>query len=96
MQKRPQRPVSGRRPGNFVHDPIEEALPDAGIYRVGNEQQVFAIDTSSHKARQSYADKHEQKTVELKNMCMRHGMSFISLSTQDDLLASLRRQLFLK
>jgi len=80
----------------FIHDPIEEVLPDAGIYRVGNEQQVFAIDTSSHKARQSYADKHEQKTVELKNMCMRHGMSFISLSTQDDLLASLRRQLFLK
>ena len=79
----------------FVHDPIEEALPDAGIYRVGNEQQVFDIDTSSHKSRQSYAARHVQKTAELKNMCMRHGMSFISLSTQDDLLATLRRQLYL-
>ena len=79
----------------YVHDPIEEALPDAGIYRVGNEQQVFAIDTSSQKSRQSYAARHVQKTAELKNMCMRHGMSFISLSTQDDLLATLRRQLYL-
>ena len=79
----------------FIHDPIEAVLPDAGIYKVGNEQQVFAIDTSSHKDRQSYADKYLHKTNELRSMCMRHGMSFISLSTQDNLLSSLRRQLYL-
>jgi len=79
----------------FVHDPIEEVLPDAGVYRVGNGQQVLAIDTSSQKSRQSYANKHVQKTLELKKMCMRHAMGFISLSTQDDLLATLRRQLYL-
>ncbi|WP_455207846.1 DUF58 domain-containing protein [Kaarinaea lacus] len=79
----------------FVHDPIEALLPDAGIYRVGNQQQVLAIDTSNDKARQSYANKYQQKTIELQNMCMRHRMGFISLSTQDDLLETLRSKLYL-
>ena len=79
----------------FVYDPIEALLPDAGVYRVGNQQQVLAIDTSSDSARQAYATKYAQKTQELKNMCKRHRMGFISLSTQDDLLETLRRELYL-
>jgi uncharacterized protein (DUF58 family) len=79
----------------FVHDPIEMLLPDAGIYRVGNQQQVLAIDTSNENARQSYANKYQQKILELRNMGMRHRMGFISLSTNDDLLETLRTELCL-
>ncbi|HEY5603611.1 MAG TPA: DUF58 domain-containing protein [Gammaproteobacteria bacterium] len=79
----------------LVSDPLEELLPDAGIYRVGNEQQVLAIDTSNDRARQSYATKHRQKVHDLKNMCMRHRMGCITLSTQDDVLEALRTKLYL-
>jgi uncharacterized protein (DUF58 family) len=79
----------------FVHDPIEEALPDAGMYRVGNGQQVVPIDTSNHRARQEYSHRYHGKYENLKLMCKRHGMNFISLSTQDDPLDSLRRSMYL-
>ena len=70
-------------------------LPDAGLYRVGNQQQVLAIDTSNEHARQSYANKYQQQILELRNMGMRHRMGFVSLSTNDDLLETLRTELCL-
>jgi len=78
-----------------VHDPIEALLPDAGVYRVGDQQRVLTIDTSNEKARRSYANKYERKMENLKNVCMRHRMGFMSVSTQDDVLDTLRRQLYL-
>ena len=79
----------------FIHDPIEESLPDAGMYRVGDGQQVIPIDTSNNKARQDYRNNYAGKFETLKSMCTRHAMNFISLSTQDDPLESLRRSMYL-
>lgn len=80
----------------FVHDPLEADLPEAGVYRVGDGQQVLPIDTSSGKLREQYANTFYQRELQVKNMCMRHRMNFVSLSTQDDIVDSLQRQLYLR
>jgi uncharacterized protein (DUF58 family) len=80
----------------FVHDPLEAALPDAGVYRLGDGQRVIPIDTSSRKLRQHYAGAFHQRQEQLKNMCVRHRMNFVSLSTQDDFVTELQQQLYLR
>lgn len=80
----------------FVHDPLEAALPDAGVYRLGDGQRVIPIDTSSRKLRQQYAEAFHRREEQLKNMCVRHRMNFVSLSTQDDFVTALQQQLYLR
>ncbi|MGD8568311.1 MAG: DUF58 domain-containing protein [Gammaproteobacteria bacterium] len=80
----------------FVHDPLEAVLPDAGVYRLGDGQRVIPIDTSSRKLRQQYAEAFHQRQEQLKNMCIRHRMNFVSLSTQDDFVTALQQQLYLR
>lgn len=79
----------------FLHDPLEQQLPEEGIYRIGDGQQVLPIDTSSPLARAEYHDSFVAKEQSLESVCIRHGLSFISLSTQDEPVDSLRKQLFL-
>ena len=79
----------------FVHDPLEAALPEAGVYRVGDGQQIIPIDTSSRKLREQYANAFHQREQQVKSMCMRHRMNFVSLSTQDDIVDAIQRQLYI-
>lgn len=79
----------------FIHDPLEQQLPDEGIYRIGDGRQVMPIDTSNALARADYHDSFVEKEQYLETLCKRHSLSFISISTQDDPLSSLRKHLFL-
>ena len=75
----------------FVHDPLEQQLPDEGIYRMGDGHQVLPIDTSNPIARADYHDSFLEKEQTLEAVCKRHALSFLSVSTQDDALDSLRQ-----
>lgn len=79
----------------FIHDPLEQELPDEGIYRIGDGENVVPIDTSSPVMRVDYHDSFVEKETRLESVCKRHSLSFISLSTQDELISSLRQQLYL-
>ncbi len=79
----------------FVHDPLEQQLPDEGIYRMGDGRQVLPVDTSNPVARADYHDNFIAKEQNLETVCKRHGASFLSISTQDEPLDFLRQHLFL-
>lgn len=76
----------------FIYDPMEQDLPAEGVYRIGNGRQVFPIDTSNPVARSDYHQGFVEKQHYLESVCTRHSLSFISVSTQDEPLQSLRRQ----
>jgi uncharacterized protein (DUF58 family) len=80
----------------FIHDPLEAVLPDAGVYRLGDGEQVIPIDTSNNTLRQQYAHAFHERKEYLKNMCIKHRMNFVSLSTQDDVVNALQQQLYLR
>ena len=79
----------------MVHDTLEAALPQAGMYRVGNGELVMPIDTSNHKACQHYQQQFNQRMDTLKTLCKVQGMNFISLATHQEPLAILKRDLYL-
>lgn len=79
----------------FIHDPLEQQLPDEGIYRMGDGRQVLPIDTSNPVARADYHDNFVEKEQNLEAVCKRHGLSFLSISTQDEPLDYLRQHLML-
>lgn len=79
----------------FIHDPLEQQLPDEGIYRMGDGRQVLPIDTSNAVARDDYQASFIEKLQNLESVCKRHSLSFISISTQDDPLEILRKKLYL-
>ena len=79
----------------FIHDPLEQQLPDEGIYRMSDGRQVLPIDTSDVIARDDYQTSFLEKQESLESVCKRHSLSFISISTQDDPLEKLRNKLYL-
>lgn len=79
----------------FINDPLEKQLPDEGIYRIGNGREVLPIDTSNPVARADYSDSFAAKEQNLEAICKRHSLSFISMSTNDSPLESLRQHLYL-
>ncbi|NOZ53631.1 MAG: DUF58 domain-containing protein [Gammaproteobacteria bacterium] len=80
----------------FIHDPLEKNLPPAGFYRLGDHQKSLLIDTSDRNACQQYQTRFAQHVNDLKDMCKRHHMYFASLSTDQNLVETLQRQMFVK
>jgi len=79
-----------------VHDPLEKTLPPAGFYRLTDQQNSLAIDTSDLKVRQQYQARFDQHMDYLKNMSKRHHIHFTSLSTEENLVEALQRKIFIK
>lgn len=80
----------------FVYDPLEQRLPESGYYRLSNSRDILAIDTSNQKVRQEYENKFLQRRHYLEQMCHRHRLHFLSMSTQDDIVATLQNGMFVR
>ena len=80
----------------FVHDPLEQRLPESGYYRLSNARDILAIDTSSQSTRHEYENKFMQWRTYLEQMCQRHRMHFLNVSTQDDIIATLQNSMFVR
>jgi len=79
----------------MIYDALEAVLPNAGVYRVGNGQQIIPIDTANSKTRHDYQGQFLHRQTQLKNLCQQQGMNFIAMSTQDDPLDVLKQNLYL-
>ncbi len=77
----------------FVTDPVETALPPAGVYRVTDGQRQTIFNAGSPTAKSNYAARFRQRRDHFETLCRRHGMSLIPLSTQSDLQHVLRNEL---
>ncbi len=77
----------------FIHDPIEQTLPPAGLYRLSDGQQNITLDTSDQAGRNAHQNKFEERQSILKGICRRYGIYFLPCATNDDLLSTLQRGL---
>ena len=76
-----------------IYDPVENALPSSGSYKVSDGFNEVPLNTSNKKLRDTYHQRFLQHQEELKKLCQQQRMHLISISTQDDVLQSLQQGL---
>jgi uncharacterized protein (DUF58 family) len=74
-------------------DPLERKLPPPGRYRLVSRDDELAIDTIAKSARRDYRDAFTRRTGELEAFCHRYGVHLMSMSTEDDPVATLQAAL---
>ena len=77
----------------FLNDPLERKLPPPGRYRLVSRDDELAIDTIAKSARRDYRDAFTRRTGELEAFCHRYGVHLMSMSTEDDPVATLQAAL---
>jgi len=77
----------------FINDPIERELPPPGRYRLVAGEDEMAIDTFTKAARADYKSAFDERSHELEVFCHRYGIHLMSLSTEDDPIATLQSAL---
>lgn len=77
----------------FLNDPIERELPPPGRYRLVAGDDEMAIDTNTRAAREDYKNEFATRSHALEVFCHRYGIHLMSLSTEDDPVATLQTAL---
>lgn len=68
----------------FVSDPLEQALPPPGRYRLVSHGAELAIETYAGRARREYQQAFEERKANLELFCQRYGIHLLAISTQED------------
>jgi len=76
-----------------IYDPIEAELPPAGSYKVSDGNNELQLNTADRKLRLQYRQRFEERQGRLVKLCRQHRMYLLSVSTQNDVLASLQQGL---
>ena len=74
-----------------IHDPLEAELPPPGRYRVGDGGAYLTLATEDPRYRQRYHQRFSAQQEQLQQLCRRHGMTLLPLSTAEDPLGALQR-----
>ena len=76
-----------------IHDPLEQALPERGQYRVtwGKRNSIFS--SGNKRAQSDYQQQFEQHCMQLQQLSRFPGVHYLSCSTGDDVLQCLLRGL---
>lgn len=79
-----------------IHDPLEQQLPPAGIYKISNGETQLNLNTYSQSQRQEYLQRFLSRQKQLQNNCQKMAMHYLSISTEDNCLTQLKQQLGLR
>ncbi|MCW9013732.1 MAG: DUF58 domain-containing protein [Gammaproteobacteria bacterium] len=79
-----------------IHDPLETELPPAGFYRVSDGSNEMGLNTRRASVRENYQQRFVQHQQYLRDTCHKLNMFYLSLATDDNLVASLQAGLGLK
>ncbi|MGB5325603.1 MAG: DUF58 domain-containing protein [Pseudomonadales bacterium] len=71
------------------YDPLETALPDAGLLAFSNGHTRLELDTAANSLRMRFNAEHEAATQKLATSMTRYGVALRSLATPDDAAAQL-------
>jgi len=74
----------------FVHDPLEQALPPPGLYRICGPQGERLLDTRSSRARDAHHRRFKDRCERLRSFCRGCGGRLLVCPTTDDPLRVLR------
>jgi len=76
-----------------ISDPIEAELPAAGSYKLTDGKNELQIQTSSKKNRVAYHQRYLSHQQQLEKFCRQHRIHLINISTEDDVLETLKKGL---
>ncbi len=77
----------------FVNDPLESLLPAAGLYRISDGEQELQLDTRDAAMRDKYHERYLKHRNNLYTMSKKLGIFFLDISTEDDLVRTLKKGL---
>jgi uncharacterized protein (DUF58 family) len=77
----------------FVHDPMEEALPPPGRYRLQDARGEATLETDDRRLRERYAADYRRRYEEMTTLFDRYRMRWVSADTRDDPVDLLSRVL---
>jgi uncharacterized protein (DUF58 family) len=75
-----------------ISDPLESDLPQAGRYQVTDGQKEAEINASNHAQRSHYHQRFEILQHDLRSMCRKNHVRYLSIRTDQPLLATLSQQ----
>ena len=76
-----------------IHDPLEQALPEQGQYRVAWGQRNSLFSAGNKAAQNSYQQQFEQHCQQLQQLSRFPGVHYLSCSTSDDVVQCLQQGL---
>ena len=74
----------------FTHDPLEQALPPAGYYRLTDGHAEIGIDSGNKTSRQEYQQRFDAHRQTLEQLSRQFRLHFIDASTTSDPLEILK------
>ncbi len=73
-----------------LSDPLDHALPAAGLLRFREGAADLELDTHADELRQAYREQAEARRARWQRLAQRLGVPLLPLSTQEDLVEQLR------
>jgi len=80
----------------FTHDPLEQALPPSGYYRLTDGSNELGIDSANRSSREQYRQRFSQHHETIEQLCNQLRLFLIDISTADDMLDALKNGLGLR
>jgi len=79
-----------------ISDPFEVNLPASGTYKLSDGDNELQLQTSNKKTRERYHQNHQNRNLQLGDFCRKHRIHIIQISTDDDVLETLKKGLGIK
>jgi uncharacterized protein (DUF58 family) len=76
-----------------IHDPLEQALPERGQYRVAWGQSSSVFSGGNTSAQNTYQQQFQQHCQQLQQLSRFPGIHYLSCSTSDDVVKRLQQGL---
>jgi uncharacterized protein (DUF58 family) len=76
-----------------LSDPLDHALPAAGLLRFAEADALLELDTHDTELRRAYREQAEARRARWQRLAQKLGVPLLSLSTQDEMVEQLRAHL---
>lgn len=75
----------------FIYDELEANPPQPGSYAVSDGKKTFMLNTHDRKFNQRYRDRFSARIENLRSVCRKYNIHFLTLMTSDDVARALHQ-----
>lgn len=77
----------------IISDPMEKKLPDEGSLLFRSSDRFLEVNSSAKHFKEAYANSYEKRANSYKELSLRHKIPLLEISTDEDVLLQLQKQL---